>query len=151
VGRLRSGFPGQPPQRVPKRAARIGAFGPVLPTGQDSPKPGRLPARVHFRAADRSAEVAMTGNRWVRRGIVAALVVALVGGIYLLWPGRGGHKVVGYFTSAVGLYPGDSVRVVGVPVGSIESIEPRADAVKITMTVKNGVKVPADARAVIVS
>jgi phospholipid/cholesterol/gamma-HCH transport system substrate-binding protein len=93
----------------------------------------------------------VTANRWVRYGVIAALVVALVGGVYLLWPGRRGHKVVGYFTSAVGLYPGDDVRVVGVPVGSIDSIEPQAQAVKITMTVKDGVKVPADARAVIVA
>jgi phospholipid/cholesterol/gamma-HCH transport system substrate-binding protein len=93
----------------------------------------------------------MTPNRWVRYGTIAALVVVLVGAIYLLWPGRGGHKMIGYFTSAVGLYPGDDVRIVGVPVGSIDSIQPQADAVKITMTVKDGVKVPADARAVIVA
>ena len=60
------------------------------------------------------------GSRWPR--LVAAA----------RWRVRGvavahGHKVVGYFTSAVGLYPGDEVRVVGVPVGKIDSIEPRAE------------------------
>ena len=53
------------------------------------------------------------------RGAIIALVVALValvaGGAYLLWPPRGGHKVVAYFTNAVGLYAGDDVRVLGVP------------------------------------
>ncbi|HEY7051123.1 MAG TPA: virulence factor Mce family protein [Mycobacterium sp.] len=93
----------------------------------------------------------MTENRWVRYGVITALLVALIGGVYVLWPGRGGHKIVGYFTSAVGLYPGDDVRILGVPVGSIKSIEPRPDAVKITMQVKDDVKVPADARAVIMS
>ncbi|HZQ32283.1 MAG TPA: virulence factor Mce family protein [Mycobacterium sp.] len=93
----------------------------------------------------------MTGNRWVRYGIIAALVVALVGGVYVLWPGRRGHKVVGYFASAVGLYPGDDVRVVGVPVGTVDSIEPQPDSVKITMKVRDGVKIPADARAIIMS
>jgi phospholipid/cholesterol/gamma-HCH transport system substrate-binding protein len=93
----------------------------------------------------------MTGQRW-RYAVVTALVVAVVaGGVYLMWPGRGSHQVVGYFTSAVGVYPGDDVRIVGVPVGSIKSIEPQADAVKITMTVNDDVKIPADARAAIVS
>ena len=67
-----------------------------------------------------------------------------------MWP-RAGHTVVGYFTSAVGLYPGDDVRVVGVPVGTIDSIEPRAADVKITMTVRDGVKLPADAKAIIIA
>jgi phospholipid/cholesterol/gamma-HCH transport system substrate-binding protein len=93
----------------------------------------------------------MTGNRWVRYGVIAALAVALIGGILLIWPKATGYRIVGYFTSAVGIYPGDDVRIVGVPVGSIDSISPRANDVKITMTVKNGVKVPADARAVILS
>jgi phospholipid/cholesterol/gamma-HCH transport system substrate-binding protein len=51
----------------------------------------------------------------------------------------------------VGLYPGDDIRVVGVPVGSIESISPEADAVKITMSVQDDVKLPADARAVVIA
>lgn len=94
---------------------------------------------------------ASSGTRWLRYGVIAALVVVLIIGVYLVWPGRTGHKVIGYFTSAVGLYPGDDVRIVGVPVGSIESIEPQPQAVKVTMSVKDGVKVPADARAVIMA
>ena len=93
----------------------------------------------------------MTGNRLVRYGVIAALVMALIGGIIVIWPTATGYKIVGYFTSAVGLYPGDDVRVVGVPVGSIDSISPRPNDVKITMTIKDGVKLPADARAVILS
>ncbi len=90
-------------------------------------------------------------SAWFRIGVTVALAVALIGGLYLVWPGREGHQVVGYFTSAVGLYPGDDVRVVGVPVGRIESIEPQAEAVKVTMSVRSGVKVPADARAIIMA
>ena len=55
------------------------------------------------------------------------------------------------FSSTVGLYPGDEVRVVGVPVGKIDSIQPRADDVKVTMSVSDDVRVPAEARAIIVS
>jgi phospholipid/cholesterol/gamma-HCH transport system substrate-binding protein len=98
-----------------------------------------------------SVNTASNDGRWLRYGVIAALVVALVGGIYLIWPGRAGHKVIGYFPSAVGLYPGDTVRIVGVPVGTIESIEPQPQAVKITISVKDGVKIPADAHAVIMA
>jgi phospholipid/cholesterol/gamma-HCH transport system substrate-binding protein len=90
-------------------------------------------------------------SRWLRYGIITALAVALIGGIYVVWPRVGTYTVVGYFTSATGLYPGDDVRVVGVPIGSIESISPEADAVKITMRVQDSVKLPADARAVIIA
>lgn len=90
-------------------------------------------------------------GRTLRRIAAVALAVLIVAGVYLVWPGRAGHKIVGYFTSAVGLYPGDQVRIVGVPVGKINSIEPRASDVKITMSVDSGVKVPQDARAVIMS
>ena len=90
-------------------------------------------------------------SRWMRYGIISALAVALIGGMYVMWPRVATYRVVGYFASAAGVYPGDEVRVVGVPVGSIESISPQADAVKITMRVKDSVKLPADARAVIMA
>lgn len=93
----------------------------------------------------------ITRNRGLLIALVAALVAAVAIGAYALWPGRGTHKIIGLFSSAVGLYPGDEVRVVGVPVGTIDSIEPRAGDVRITMSIKDEVKVPADARAVIVS
>jgi phospholipid/cholesterol/gamma-HCH transport system substrate-binding protein len=84
-------------------------------------------------------------------GAIAVLFAALIGGVYLIWPGRQGQTFTAYFESAVGLYPGDDVRIVGVPVGSIDSIEPEAKAVKVTMTVKKGIKVPADATAVVMA
>src|SRR5690349_23680213 len=90
-------------------------------------------------------------SRLIRFGVIGALVVALIGGLYMIVPRVTTYEVVGYFASAAGIYPGDEVRVVGVPVGKIESITPQADAVKITMRVNNDVKVPADARAVIMS
>ncbi len=90
-------------------------------------------------------------RRGLRLTLAVLLVFFLAVGAYLVWPGRSGNKIVGYFSSAVGLYPGDQVRIVGVPVGTIESIEPRADDVKITMSVDSGVKIPADARAIVMS
>ncbi len=93
----------------------------------------------------------IAGGRGLRYGAVIALVAVLVGGVYVLSSGRNSRTIVGYFASAVGIYPGDQVRVLGVPVGEIDAIEPRASDVKITMSVSKDVKVPLDARAVIMS
>src|SRR5689334_20338413 len=90
-------------------------------------------------------------SRWLRIALATALVVMLAVGAYLVWPSRSGDKITAYFPSAVGLYPGDDVRIVGVPVGTIDSIEPRASDVKVTMTLDDGVKVANDAKALIIS
>ncbi|WP_445163367.1 virulence factor Mce family protein [Mycobacterium sp. Dal123C01] len=92
------------------------------------------------------------GGPGLRNVTIIALVAVLIGGVYALSSSNGGgRKVIGYFTSAVGLYPGDQVRILGVPVGTIDSIEPRPSDVKITMSVSSDVKIPKDAKAVIMS
>lgn len=90
-------------------------------------------------------------QRGLRLALAIVLAVFIAVGVYLAWPASTGNKIVGYFSSAVGLYPGDQIRIVGVPVGRVESISPRADDVKITMVVDAGVKVPQGARAVIMA
>jgi phospholipid/cholesterol/gamma-HCH transport system substrate-binding protein len=90
-------------------------------------------------------------RRGLRLTLALLLSAVIAAGIYQVWPTHSGHKIVGYFSSAVGLYPGDQIRIVGVPVGEIDSIEPRAADVKITMSVDRDVKVPQGARAVIMS
>lgn len=93
----------------------------------------------------------MTAKRGWLIGLAALLVAALAVGVFVLWPGRASHKVVALFPSTVGLYPGDDVRVLGVPVGKVDSIEPRAGDVRVTMSVPDDVRIPADARAIIIS
>lgn len=90
-------------------------------------------------------------NRLLRQTLTIVFAVLLAAGAYVVSPSRGGHQITGYFASAVGLYPGDEVRVIGVPVGEINSVEPRADGVKISMTVDDSVRLPADAGAIIVA
>ncbi len=90
-------------------------------------------------------------SRGLRLMLAVLLAVFLAVGAYLVWPARDGNRIVGYFTSAVGLYPGDQIRIVGVPVGKIESIEPRATDVKITMSVNRDVKLPQQARAIVMA
>ncbi|OSC31358.1 mammalian cell entry protein [Mycobacterium vulneris] len=91
------------------------------------------------------------GSRGLRYATIIALVAVLVGGVYVLSSQANNRKIVGYFASAVGLYPGDQVRILGVPVGTIDTIDPRPSDVKITMSVSKDVKIPKDAKAIIMS
>jgi virulence factor Mce-like protein len=59
--------------------------------------------------------------------------------------------ITAYFTTATAIYPGDEVRVSGVKVGSIKSIQPLGTQVKMAFDVDRGVPIPADAKAVIVA
>lgn len=63
----------------------------------------------------------------------------------------GPKTITAYFTSATAIYPGDQVRVSGVKVGTITSIEPQGTKAKMTLHVDHDVPIPADAKAVIVT
>ena len=87
------------------------------------------------------------------RLIVAIALLAAVAfvGVQFLFGGDSGTKVTAYFTRSTGLYSGDDVRVLGIKVGSIDSITPQPSGVRVTMTVDNGIDIPADAKAAIVA
>jgi virulence factor Mce-like protein len=63
----------------------------------------------------------------------------------------GPKTITAYFTSATAIYPGDQVRVSGVKVGTIKSIQPQGTQAKMTLHVDHDVPIPADAKAVIVT
>ncbi|SPM40462.1 MCE-family protein [Mycobacterium numidiamassiliense] len=59
--------------------------------------------------------------------------------------------ITAYFPTATAIYPGDDVRVSGMRVGTIDSIQPQGTRAKLVMHVDHGVNIPADAKAVIVA
>jgi virulence factor Mce-like protein len=59
--------------------------------------------------------------------------------------------ITAYFAAATAVYPGDEVRVAGVKVGSIASIQPEGTQAQMTLDVDRDVPIPADAKAVIVA
>jgi len=70
-----------------------------------------------------------------------------------VWKGSGLGRthLVAYFDNSNGIFVGDEVRIVGVPVGEIDRIEPEPTRVKISFWLGDQYKVPADAKAVILS
>jgi phospholipid/cholesterol/gamma-HCH transport system substrate-binding protein len=59
--------------------------------------------------------------------------------------------MVAYFANSNGIFAGDDVRILGVPVGKIDKIEPQPTRAKISFWVDDKYKVPADAKAVVLS
>jgi phospholipid/cholesterol/gamma-HCH transport system substrate-binding protein len=55
------------------------------------------------------------------------------------------------FPRTVSLYEGSDVRILGVPVGTVESVTPTGTDVTVTMSYDAKYKLPADAKAVIIS
>ena len=89
-----------------------------------------------------------------RAGVAAVLILMIVGAAAVLLHGAGtaGRRVVvAYFANSNGIFVGDEVRILGVPVGKIERIEPETARVKITFWFDGKHAVPADAKAVILS
>jgi phospholipid/cholesterol/gamma-HCH transport system substrate-binding protein len=81
--------------------------------------------------------------------VILALVAAIVG--YNLYTRLTTNTVVAYFPDTLALYPGDKVQIMGVKVGSIDSIEPAGDKMKVTFHYQNKFKVPANATASILN
>jgi phospholipid/cholesterol/gamma-HCH transport system substrate-binding protein len=82
---------------------------------------------------------------------VAVLIAAAGVGWWVLGRGDEPNTVTAQFDSAAGLYEGNVVAVLGMPVGKISKITPRGGYVEVEFTVDRNVKVPADAQAVTVS
>ncbi|MFE3758352.1 MCE family protein [Nocardia tengchongensis] len=89
--------------------------------------------------------------RWTRVVAIVALAAIVVGGVYTGVTRIGKPQITAYFPSTVGLYKGDEVRILGVRVGTIDSVDPGKDKATVKMTIDRGIDIPADAKAVLVS
>jgi len=89
-----------------------------------------------------------------RTVLAVALVMVMIAGVVVAVRATGQTDrtlVAGYFDNSTALFPGDDVRIRGVPVGKVEKIEPEPERVKIWFWFDRKYKVPADVNAVILS
>src|SRR5215207_10471535 len=95
----------------------------------------------------------MATRRRLATWVAVLLAVVLVAGaVFLVRQVLFGPKTItAYFPTTTAIYPGDEVRVSGVKVGKIDSIEPEGTQTKMTLKVDHDVPIPADAKAVIVA
>jgi virulence factor Mce-like protein len=88
----------------------------------------------------------------LQRGVAlaAALVLVAALGWTILRP-AGQYRVTAWFTETVGLYPGSDVRVLGIPIGTIDAIVPLGDKVRVEMSIDDDYDIPADANAIVLA
>jgi phospholipid/cholesterol/gamma-HCH transport system substrate-binding protein len=77
-------------------------------------------------------------------GIIVALVV-------VAWPRQDKKYLTASFPRTVSLYEGSDVRILGVPVGKVESVTPTGTDVRVKMWYDAKYDVPKNAKALIVS
>jgi phospholipid/cholesterol/gamma-HCH transport system substrate-binding protein len=82
-------------------------------------------------------------------GIV--VVVLLVAAVLLLIPGSGQRHVTAEFPRAISLYKGSDVKILGVAVGKVDEVEPSGTKVVVKFHYDSKFKVPADAKAAVIS
>ena len=86
-------------------------------------------------------------RRWIAATLSATAALAVLTGC----GGSGATTVTARFADSAGLFEGNDVGVLGVRVGEVTSITPRGDHVDVALRIDPGVKIPADAGAVVVS
>jgi phospholipid/cholesterol/gamma-HCH transport system substrate-binding protein len=91
-------------------------------------------------------------DRWLfglGAGLVAVALIA--GGVLVYQTVNPSKQVTAYFAETIGVYPGSTVRVLGVAVGTVDAVTPVGTKVKVTMTVDPGIAIPAGADAVVIA
>jgi phospholipid/cholesterol/gamma-HCH transport system substrate-binding protein len=88
----------------------------------------------------------------VRRRALGALlaVAAAVGLPACAQPGDGGYRLTAEFSRAVALYPHSRVKVMGVDVGTVRSIDVVRGRIRVAMRIDRKVPLPAGVQATIV-
>ena len=91
--------------------------------------------------------------RWSRKTqlLLAAIPVLLLLLAFVVFPGNGSRTVTVHFDKAVGVYPGTHLRVMGVRVGEVTAVVPEGTSVRVEMTYDSEYKLPADAKAAVVT
>ena len=88
------------------------------------------------------------------KALAAALLALLIGGASAFASSTRAdantYTVTAYFEKSIGLFSHSDVRVLGVPVGKVTSVEPSGDRVKVTLKLDSQISVPRSASATIV-
>lgn len=85
--------------------------------------------------------------------VLTAVVVLLLIAATLLFLNNGDGKryITADFQQTNSVYKGSDVKILGVPVGRVESLTPRGDVVRVKISYDGDQRLPADVKAVVVS
>lgn len=83
--------------------------------------------------------------------LIAGALIVVAAAAYYVSPFGGHITVTAQFDSAAGLYEGNVVAVLGMPVGKVKKVTPKGGYVEAEFTVDRDVKIPADVHAVTIN
>src|SRR5690606_14600629 len=83
--------------------------------------------------------------------VIVAVLAILATSVWVMRPDEERRTLTVDFPRTVSLYEGSDVRILGVPVGTVDSVTPRGDTVRVELSYDAKYDVPADAKAVIIS
>lgn len=88
----------------------------------------------------------------MKKLIIPGIIVALLAAAAVtMFSGEDRKTLTAKFPRTISVYEGSDVRVLGVPVGTVDTVTPSGTEVVVTMSYDPEVKIPADATAVIIS
>jgi phospholipid/cholesterol/gamma-HCH transport system substrate-binding protein len=88
----------------------------------------------------------------MRKFIVPGIIVALLAAAaFVMFQGDERKTLTAHFPRTISIYEGSDVRVLGVPIGTVDTVTPSGTDVVVTMSYDADVKVPEDAQAVIIA
>ncbi|MDP3892924.1 MCE family protein [Nocardioides sp.] len=87
----------------------------------------------------------------VRTAVAAVVVILLAATLYAVRDDSDTRVVTAHFSRAVSVYPGTDVRILGVSVGTVLEVVPDGESVRVRMEYDADQKLPADAKAVVVT
>lgn len=92
-------------------------------------------------------------DRLSGRALAVAVAILLAAATFFVILGNGGASkhVTAHFSRAVAIYPGSELRLMGVRIGSVDAVVPEGDSVRVDMTYDAAYRLPADAKAAIVT
>ncbi len=82
---------------------------------------------------------------------IGTAVLLLAAAFFVFRGGSSTRTVTAYFDRTVSLYKGSEVRVMGVNIGTVTAVVPEGDRVRVSMEYDGEYKLPADAKAAIVT
>lgn len=85
---------------------------------------------------------------WARAtALLVAIVAAIAAVVVVTTGGSPSETITAQFSTAPGLYAGNQVRILGMPVGAVMSVQPGPSYVTVTMSLPAGTNLPTGVRA----
>ncbi|TXL60763.1 MCE family protein [Aeromicrobium terrae] len=91
---------------------------------------------------------------WIRDHVMLAAsagVALLLLVAFVIFPGNGSRTLTAHFDRAVAVYPGTELRVMGVRIGEVTDVVPDGNSVRVVMKYDAQYKLPAGAKAAVVT